>query len=111
MNSDDLDTLLPLSTSVQCQHILYCDLWMLRGRQNIGAMSRTRRCVILTSQNSKFDLDRENVSVKFPNLAKNTRNLNELLFKEGNKYQNVQNLFMSVTANIELLNSDGKCNI
>ena len=42
--------------------------------------------VNIASQNCKFDLDRENVSVKFPNSAKTTRNLNLLLFKEVSKY-------------------------
>ena len=46
----------------------------------------THSRVILASQNCKFDLDRENVSVKFPNSAKTTRNLNLLLFKEVSKY-------------------------
>ena len=84
-HNDDLMTPLPLCD--QCQQILYCD----SGDAEMEAKHRsyvpdTHSRVILASQNCKFDLDRENVSVKFPNSAKTTRNLNLLLFKEVSKY-------------------------
>ena len=64
-------------------------LWLWRCRDEAKHRSYvpdTHSRVILASQNCKFDLDRENVSVKFPNSAKTTRNLNLLLFKEVSKY-------------------------
>ena len=63
-------------------------LWMLaRGGKTSELCPGHSSSVILASQNCKFDLDREeNVSVKFPNSAKTTRNLNLLLFKEVNKF-------------------------
>ena len=69
---------------VQCQQILYCGCRASGGKTS--ELCPGHSCVILASQNCKFDLDRENVSLKLPILAKTTRYLKLLLLKEVNKF-------------------------